>query len=317
MLIKPDSHSIDSCVAYYLQYCRAKDQSELTVKGKAFNLALFEQWCCLIKIDNVLNINIDVLDSYQQYLNQYRKPSSHEPLSKGTRRNRLTAVRVFLRALFIKDIIFNNHFEKFELPKLGRRLPKPVLSEKEVQKVLNQASLYGQTGIRDRAIMETYYASGIRRFELGELTIDDIDFEQYQLRVYQGKGNKDRYVPFAKQACFLIYRYLKTVRPTLANNYSGKVLFLANSGKPFRPTQLSELVAKYIKLADIRKGGSCNQYRHAAATHMVDRGADIRHVQEFLGHADLSTTQVYVHVSMVKLREVYSQTHPSATPFDR
>ncbi|WP_293751628.1 tyrosine-type recombinase/integrase [uncultured Paraglaciecola sp.] len=312
MLIKPDTRKIDSCVAYYLQYCRAKDQSEKTVKGKAFNLALFEQWCCLVKIDNVLNVSVDVLDSYQQYLNKYRKPQNDGPLSKGTRRNRLTAVRVFLRALFIKDIIPNNHFEKFELPTLGRRLPKPVLSESEVQKVLNQASLYGKTGIRDRAIMETYYASGIRRFELGELTVDDIDFEQHQLRVYQGKGDKDRYVPFAKQGCFMIYQYLKKIRPKLANKHSGKTLFLANNGKAFRPTQLSELVAKYIKLADIRKGGACNQYRHAAATHMVDRGADIRHVQEFLGHADLSTTQIYVHVSMVKLREVYGNTHPAA-----
>jgi len=312
MLVKPDTHTIEDCIIYYLQYCRAKDQSEKTVKGKAFNLALFEHWCCLVKVDSVLNVSVDVLDSYQQYLNQYRKPKSNEPLSKGTRRNRLTAVRVFLRALFIKDIIPTNHFEKFELPKLGRRLPKPVLSENEVQKVLDQASLYGETGARDRAIMETYYASGIRRFELGELTIDDIDFEQHQLRVYQGKGDKDRYVPFVKSACFLIYRYLKTIRPTLANKHSGKTLFLANNGKPFRPTQLSELVAKYIKLADIRKGGACNQYRHAAATHMVDRGADIRHVQEFLGHADISTTQIYVHVSMTKLREVYVKTHPLA-----
>lgn len=312
MLIKPNTNTVKACIAYYLQYCRAKDQSEKTVKGKAFNLALFEQWCHIAKIDDVLSISVDVLDSYQQYLNQYRKPQDDMPLSRGTRRNRLTAVCVFLRALFIKDILPNNHFEKFELPKLGRRLPKPVLSEKEVQKVLNQALLYGHTGIRDRAIMETYYASGIRRFELSELTIDDIDFEQHQLRVYQGKGDKDRYVPFAKQACFWIYRYLKTVRPRLANKYSGKTLFLANSGKPLRPTQLSELVAKYIKLADIRKGGACNQYRHAAATHMVDRGADIRHVQEFLGHADLSTTQIYVHVSMAKLREVYCKTHPAA-----
>ena len=312
MLIKPTTCSIEKCIVYYLQYCRAKDQSEQTVKGKTFNLALFERWCYLEKIDDVQSISVDVLDSYQQYLNQYRKPQNDAPLSKGTRRNRLTAVCVFLRALFIKDLILNNHVEKFELPRLGRRLPKPVLSEGEVQKVLSQTSLYGQTGLRDRAIMETYYAAGIRRFELGALKIDDIDFEQHQIRVYQGKGDKDRYVPFAKQACFSIYRYLKIVRPQLSNQYSGKTLFLANNGKPFRPTQLSELVAKYIRLADIRKVGACNQYRHAAATHMVDRGADIRHVQEFLGHADLSTTQIYVHVSMVKLREVYGKTHPAA-----
>ena len=89
-------------------------------------------------------------------------------------------------------------------------------------------------------------------------------------------------------------------------------MFLANNGKPFRVAQLSELVTRYIRLSDIRKSGSCNQYRHAAATHMVNNGADIRHVHEFLGHAELSTTRVYVHVSMAKLREVYQRTHPSA-----
>ena len=139
-----------------------------------------------------------------------------------------------------------------------------------------------------------------------------MDFEQYQLRIVQGKGFKDRYVPISKTACFWIYRYVKEVRPKFAIKNSGKSLFLANDGKAFRPSQLSELVAKYIKLADIRKGGACNQYRHAAATHMVDRGADIRNVQAFLGHADISTTQIYVHVSLAKLREVYNNTHPSA-----
>ena len=257
-------------------------------------------------------MNVDTLDNYQQYLNLFRKASNGEGLSIGTRRNRLTSVVVFLRTLFNKDILRDNYFEKFELPKLGRRLPKPVLSVNEIQKVLAQTEPFGLRGIRDRAIMETYYAAGIRRFELGNLALNDIDFEQYQLRVNQGKGCKDRYVPIAKLACLAIYRYLKQVRSSLANKHSGDTLFLANNGKPFRPTQLSDLVAKYIKLADIKKAGACNQYRHAAATHMVDNGADIRHVQEFLGHADISTTQVYVHVSLAKLKAVYQSTHPSA-----
>ena len=195
-----------------------------------------------------------------------------------------------LRALHAKDVVLESNFEFFDLPKIGRRLPKPVLSEKEVMQILSQTEHYGQRGIRDRAIMEVYYASGIRRRELSKLRLSDIDFEQFQLRVNQGKGFRDRYVPIAKRACFWIYKYLKEVRQTLSNEQSEDILFLANNGKPFRASQLSELVAKYIKLANIQKSGACNQYRHAAATHMVDNGADIRHVQEFLGHADLSTT---------------------------
>lgn len=312
MSIKPNPDSLQDCIDYYLQVCRTKGQSENTVLAKGFNLMLFQRWCTAIGVKRVTTVDLAVLDDYQAYLHQYRKSIDGMPLGRGTKRNRQTAVKVFLRTLFNKDIIVSNQFEKFELLRLGRRLPKPVLSEAETLHVLAQAKADGTAGIRDRAIMETYYASGIRRFELRELTLDDIDYGQYQLRVNQGKGFKDRYVPIAKRACFWIYRYLKESRPALANQHSGQTLFLANNGKPFRPAQLSELVAKYIKLANVRKGGACNQYRHAAATHMVDHGADIRHVQEFLGHADLSTTQVYVHVSMTKLREVYNLTHPAA-----
>lgn len=312
LLTKPTSLTLASCVNYYLALCRAKGQSENTVVSKAAALLLFQHWAGIYDVLSVDNIDIDLLDSYQQYLNQYRKARNGQPLCRATIRYRLTVIKVMIRTLFIKGVILLNATEHFELPKNGRRLPKPILSKKEVQKVLQQSEHYGLKGIRDRAIMETYYASGVRRFELGTLTLDDVDFELFQLRVNQGKGFKDRYVPMAKGACLWIYRYLKEVRGKLANEHSGITLFLANNGKPFRPAQLSELVAKYIKLSDIRKTGACNQYRHAAATHMVDNGADIRHVQDFLGHADLSATQIYVHVSMTKLREVYNRTHPAA-----
>ncbi|MGB0898633.1 MAG: tyrosine-type recombinase/integrase [Psychrobium sp.] len=312
MFTKPDNLSFAVCVPYYLKYCRAKEQSETTVIAKEDALRYFRRWCNRNKIFTVDKVDNELLEGYQEYLNEYRKVRNGESLSKGTKRYRLTAVKTFIRKLHLKGVIPVNQTERFELPKLGRRLPKPILSIREVDKVIEQAALYGNKGLRDKAIMATYYASGIRRTELSELTVDDIDFEQYQLRVNRGKGDKDRYVPISKSACFTIYHYLKTVRPLFEKSHSGISLFIANNGKPYRPAQLSELVAKYIKLSDVRKSGACNQYRHAAATHMVDNGADIRHVQEFLGHADISTTQIYVHVSMVKLREVYNRTHPSA-----
>jgi integrase/recombinase XerD len=311
-LTKPTDLSLQACIEYYLAVCRGKGQSERSVISKASALDLFKRWAQLFGTPSIDEIDEEILDNYQQYLLAFRKSVDGNPLSRGTIRYRLTAVKVMIGVLTKKGVLKANLVQHFELPKLGRRLPKPVLTEKEVNKVIGQTRYHGLKGIRDKAIMLTYYASGIRRFELQGLTLDDIDFEQYQLRVFQGKGFKDRYVPVSKEACFAIYHYQKQVRPKLENEHSGKVLFLANNGKPFRLGQLSELVAKYIKHADIRKTGACNQYRHAAATHMVDRGADIRHVQEFLGHADISTTQIYVHVSMAKLREVYNRTHPSA-----
>lgn len=312
LLTKPDSLALETCESFYLAYCRAKGQSENTIQSKSDALRLFREWAVRHGLTSVDEIDVNVLDSYQYTLNEHRRRCDGKPLARGTIRYRLTAVKVMLRILCLKEVISENPCERFELPKLGRKLPKPVLSEIEVQSVLAQALHYGSKGIRDRAIMETYYASGIRRQELRNLSLGDVDFVQFQLRVAAGKGHKDRYVPISKRACAWVYRYIKDVRGSYVNIHSGKTLFLANSGKPFRVAQLSELVAKYIKLSDVRKSGACNQYRHAAATHMVDNGADIRHVQEFLGHADLSTTQVYVHVSMEKLREVYSRTHPSS-----
>ena len=312
LLTKPDSLGFSVCAQYYLDYCRAKGQSENTVQSKDDAIRLFEAWALPLGITLVSQIDTNVLDSYQQYLNRYRKPFDGQPLALGTIRYRLTSISVMMRILTRKAVLSHNPCEHFELPRLGRRLPKPVLSEGEVQKVLEQSMLYGLKGIRDRAIMQTYYASGIRRNELRKLKVEDIDFVQRQLRVDQGKGHKDRYVPIAPSACQWIYRYLKEVRPSLMNELSDRSLFLANSGKPYRAAQLSELVAKYIRLSGVQKSGACIQYRHAAATHMVDNGADIRYVQEFLGHADLSTTQIYVHVSIAKLRDVYNKTHPAS-----
>lgn len=312
LLTKPNSLELNVCIEYYLTLCRAKGQSINTVQVKSNALKQFERWSASNGVAFTDKIDLDWLDNYQYYLYQYRKANNGEPLCRDTIRYRLTAVKVLIRTLFIKDVLLKNTTEYFELPTTGRRLPKPILSEAEIEKIMSQTEYYGLRGIRDRAVMETYYASGIRRFELGQLTLQDIDFDLLQLRVNQGKGYKDRYVPIAKTACYWIYRYLDEVRGQLAQLKSGNALFLANSGNPFSPSQLSDLVAKYIRLADIGKTGACNQYRHAAATHMVDNGADIRHVQEFLGHSDLSTTQIYVHVSMAKLREVYNRTHPAA-----
>ncbi|NNJ72761.1 MAG: tyrosine-type recombinase/integrase [Enterobacterales bacterium] len=312
MLTKPNTLMLSECIAYYLQLCEIKGLSLNTINGKSTNLSLFFKWCQNHGITEVSETTTEILDNYQAHLNQYQKPHNAENLCRATIRARLTSVKVFLRCLFQKNIIETNDFESFELPKLGRRLPKPVLSQKEVALIFEQVHIGDIKGVRDRAILETFYASGIRRFELSQLTIDDIDFDQHQLRVNQGKGHKDRYVPIANRACYWLYRYLKYARPKLAKEGCNSVLFVTNRGNAYRPTQLSEMVAKNIKLSGIRKTGACNQFRHAAATHMVDNGADIRHVQEFLGHADISTTQIYLHVSMTKLRAVYEKTHPAA-----
>lgn len=312
MIIKPDDDRFWPCVAYYLDLCLAKGQSPETVAAKRSGLKLFYQWYRQCGLDNLNELTLELMDSYQQALHLYRQPHNGQPLTKGTRRNRLTVVKVFMHQMYLKGVTANTVWERLELPSPGKRLPKALFSEAEINRMLAQTLCYGPKGLRDRAVLETYYASGIRRSELAHLALDDVDLNARMLRVNQGKGDKDRLVPIARRTCDWLVRYLNEIRPQLATLNSGQALFLANNGKAFKPRQLSELAAKYVRLAGIRKRGACNLYRHATATLMLEHGADLRHVQEMLGHADISTTQIYTHVSLTKLREVYEKTHPAA-----
>jgi integrase/recombinase XerD len=170
--------------------------------------------------------------------------------------------------------------------------------------------LYG-TDFSDRAILETFFATGIRRSELLYLTLDDVDFGEQLLRVNHGKWRKERIVPISRRACEWLALYVGKIRPMMAFPGSGNTLFLANNGKRYLPGKLSDLAARYVKLAGLNRPGACHLFRHATATTMLDNGADLRHVQEMLGHASITTTQIYTHVSRKKLSAVYNGSHPS------
>jgi integrase/recombinase XerD len=196
-----------------------------------------------------------------------------------------------------------------DLPRLGRQLPKNVMKATEAQRVFDQPDVRTTTGIRDRAMLEVLYATGIRRSELCNLTLDSIDGERGVLTVRKGKGNKDRVVPILPRAIAWVERYVANIRPTPQAEFE-HVLFLTVQGRSITPNRLTMIVREYIRAADTGKGGSCHAFRHSLATGMLDNGADIRHVQAQLGHADIGTTQIYTFVSVVKLQEVHARTHP-------
>jgi len=205
-----------------------------------------------------------------------------------------------------------NTLENIELPSKGRRLPKAVFNPEEVEKILAQPMLIGKKGILNKAIMETLHASGIRRAELAFLDINDVDLKQGLLRVNRGKGNKERIVPISQPACEWIALYLHKIRRKYSRINSGSALFLAKNHQRFTPNKLSDMVSKYVKESGSKRAGSCHLFRHSTATEMLNNGADLRHVQDMLGHADISTTQIYTQVSKAKLIEVYNKSHPSA-----
>lgn len=312
MVRAPDRDSFEALIAEYLEDCLARGQSDRTVDGKRSALRAFAAWCVTLGLWHPRDVTEDQLELFRRFLCKYRQPRTGQPLCLATQRKRLTHVKVFFQRLKRLHKLLVNPAEDFELPHVPRRLPMGVLNLEEIEAVCRQALLHGQLGLRDRAVLETYFATGIRRMELARLDIEDVDLAEGLLTVRLGKNRKDRRVPIARRACDWITVYLRDVRPRLARVESGPALFLDSQGRRFREQQLTRLVSKYVKRAGIQKRGACNLFRHSTATLMHENGADLRYVQEMLGHADISTTQIYTHVTICKLREVYARTHPAA-----
>lgn len=309
---KPDSRLLWPCMEYYLALCAARGQSADTVYGKHSRLKQFCRWCAARELQTIDQITLDIMDDFMAYLNSQRKPRDGQPLGVAHKRNVLTTVKVFIAAMYSKGLLSRNNLDGIELPSIGRVLPKALFSEEEIELILAQPLQFGHKGIRDRAILETLFATGIRRGELIPVKLEDVDFEKQLLRVNHGKGRKERIVPISQRACEWLAVYISKARPMINYVGSGNTLFLANDGKAFKPGKLSELASRYIRLAGIKRFGSCHLFRHATGTMMLDNGADLRHVQEMLGHASISTTQIYTYVSRQKLSQVYKSTHPSA-----
>jgi integrase/recombinase XerD len=178
-----------------------------------------------------------------------------------------------------------------------------------VENILNTTPVHQLRGVRDRAMLEVLYSSGIRKSELIHLQLNDLDLERGTLMVRQGKGRKDRLVPLGARACAWVNRYLLEVRPELLT-LETSIVFLADWGGQMEGDRLFRLVRGYMLQAGI-ENGNCHAFRHACATHMLEGGADLRHIQIILGHSQLSTTEIYTHVAIDKLIAVHAATHPA------
>ncbi|WKD51040.1 tyrosine-type recombinase/integrase [Microbulbifer spongiae] len=312
MLNRPKPKTLVACVEWYLEDCLVKGLSPRTIEGKRSSLNAFTQWALSERLKRPQQIGIEEIEAYQAYLFRHRQPFTQKPLQKPTIRNRLTAVKVLFRRLHVRGIIKENGLALMELPKVPRQLPKGYLDVEEIEATLQQSLLHDHKGLRDRAMLAVFYATGIRRMELANLNVDDVDVKTGVVTVHKGKGEKDRRVPIALSACTWVQLYLKHVRPKLQQLHSGSALFLDNKGLKFREHQVTRIVSKYVQRAGINKPGACNLFRHSTATLMHENGADIRVVQDMLGHADISTTQIYTHVAINHLKRVYAETHPAA-----
>jgi integrase/recombinase XerD len=210
-----------------------------------------------------------------------------------------------------QNYILYNPASDLDLPKATKRLPKHILTASDAETILNQPDTNKITGIRDRTIMEVLYSTGMRRMELVNLKTTDIDIDRGTVLVRHGKGDKDRMIPIGERAILWIEKYLNEVRPELVIGMSENILFLNTYGEEIGLTWLSRIVRNYIDKANINKTGSCHLFRHTMATLMLENGADIRYIQAMLGHAKLDTTQIYTQVSIQKLKDIHTATHPA------
>lgn len=235
-------------------------------------------------------------------------------LTSATLARRATAARTFFAWATAQKHLTEDPAASLVIPKVSKRLPN-VLAQEQATEVMNRAALRADDNlpshIRDLAILELLYATGIRIGELVGLDISDIDQNRRTIRV-TGKGSKQRVVPYGSIADRAISMYLKSARNMLANDESGLALFLGARGKRIDQRVVRKMVTELLASLEGVPDLSPHGFRHSAATHLIEGGADIRAVQEILGHASLSTTQLYTHVSMDRLRAVFEQAHPRA-----
>lgn len=302
--------------AAFVEWMRIRNLAPQTIKGYRSDVGQFIRWCEERSIAGPEEVTRSHMQRYQRWLYHYRIPESGEraerPLTFETQLAKLTAIRTYFQFFVKRGFLDLNPATDLELPKQGKRLPKAILKPEEVQAIFAACDLESKVGLRDRAIFEVFYSTGIRRFELSNLRVLDIDLDGGTAMVRQGKGLKDRVVPLGDRALHWVAKYMLESRPKLVFYKDPSHLFLTRDGKQIEPDTLTILVKKYLKKAGLDEiEGGCHLFRHACATHMLEGGADIRYIQELLGHAYAHTTQRYTRVSIRKLKEVHAKTHPA------
>ena len=304
---------------YLLKYNAAmqvRGYSESTLHRRESDIRRFIGWCDTRSLNHPNQVTKPILESYQRYLYHYRQEGNNRPLSPTSQNHYLTSVRQFFKFLTQQNYLLYNPASELVIIKQTPALPV-VLSLEEIDRLMQQPDTEKAGGIRDRAILELLYSTGIRRSECCRLELADISAERQTLFVRQGKGSKDRLIPIGSRAMHWLNRYLSEVRHQLLIDVHQVNLFLSDYGDAFRDTKLGDKVKRYMRNADINVPGSCHLLRHAMATHMLENGAELRYIQAMLGHANLSATQMYTHVSIRSLQQVHEATHPARMTNDR
>jgi len=293
----------------HFEWMKVAGYSLDTIRARRQAIRRFITWADERGLDDPREITKPMLERYQRHLFYYRKDDGC-PLTLGSQLQCLAPLKTWFRWLSREHHILANPAADLDLPRQPKRLPRAVPSVQEVEAILAEAEPTTAQGLRDRALLEVLYATGLRRMELPGVAIYDVDLNRGLLWVRHGKGRRERVVPLGERAMAWLDKYLTEARPELLAADTG-ALFLTDYGEPVSPEYVAGKVKRYMRFAGVAKVGSTHLLRHACATHMLEGGADIRFIQEMLGHANLETTEIYTHVSIDKLIAVHRATHPS------
>lgn len=311
LLLAPSAPgSLSASIRSYLDALETQHRSVWARKSCRSRLAHFHAWCHEHGFERPQDITHTTMARFQRHLFVYRKDDG-QPLTINGQVIALQMVQMFFRWLVRHHHLASNPAADLELPRRTEELREP-LTASEVEAVLALPDLADPIGLRDRAMLEVLYATGMRRTELIELAQRDIEPGRGTVHVRLGKGRKDRFVPIGERALAWVAKYEREARPRLLGAATEPRLFLNQYGQPLTSHSLTWRVRLYFDQVGVRKRGACHLFRHTMATAMLDNGADIRHVQEMLGHRQLTTTQRYTHVSIARLKAVHAATHPAA-----
>lgn len=327
---KTDRH-LATILPIYTQAMRVQQYSPSTIETQTLLAKWFFAFCAERGVLTVDGISRQLIDRYQHYLFALRvktgpshlttnpEKQHYRSLSVGGQRGRLWAVARFCRWAVRVGYFENSPASALDLPRKQQPLPTAAFSIAEVEKIMALPNVETGSGLRDRALMELLYATGMRRAEACALTTADIERERGVVRIVAGKGNKGRIVPMSKRALSWLDHYLDHVWSRFARALTHQRVFISvddakkrHQGFPLSVHAITRMVGIYVVASGVRKSGACHLFRHTAATLMMEHGADIRAIQDFLGHASVETTGLYTNVSVQFLKEQHTKTHPSS-----
>jgi len=306
---------LHALIAAYLTDRRVVHFTADTINLRRRTLLALADWLAERDVCHGVQVTTKILERYQRHLAEARKANG-DLLSITTQRGYLRDLKAFFHWCVRKGHLPADPAAALDNPRPVKSLPV-LLTAGDVQAIMAQPDLATPVGLRDRAMLETLYSTGLRRMELVRLAVDDIDRPTGILRVVQGKGRKDRLVPLGRRALAWIDRYAAEARPLLLADPAERTLFLATTGWPMNRNQVTDLVRAYYVAAGVEKKGACHLFRHTMATQLLENGCDIRFIQAMLGHGSLNTTAHYAQATVHRLKAAHSAFHPAETGDDQ